>query len=146
MTLSLSIGIGLVASFFFTEVTGLYGGGLVVPGYIALYLDQPARVAATLALALTTYAVVWAASHFIIMYGRRRFMAMVLVAFWLGWLFGKLGIGMYRAGDVGQEFRAIGYIIPGLIANDVARQGVVRTFAAVVFLSAVVRLALVLVR
>jgi poly-gamma-glutamate biosynthesis protein PgsC/CapC len=146
VTLSLSIGIGLVASFFFTEVTGLYGGGLVVPGYIALYLDQPARVAATLALALTTYAVVWAASHFIIMYGRRRFMAMVLVAFWLGWLFGKLGIGMYRAGDVGQEFRAIGYIIPGLIANDVARQGVVRTFAAVVFLSAVVRLALVLVR
>ncbi|MGE5587801.1 MAG: poly-gamma-glutamate biosynthesis protein PgsC [Clostridia bacterium] len=146
MTLSLSIGIGLIASFFFTEVTGLYGGGLVVPGYLALYLDQPARIVATLILALATYGVVWCASHVIILYGRRRFMAMVLVAFWLGWMAGKFGVGVYAAGAVGQEFRAVGYIIPGLIANDVARQGVLRTFAAVLFLSAVVRLALVLVR
>lgn len=143
MTITLSIGIGLVASFLFTELTGLYGGGLVVPGYLALYLDQPARIGATLLLALATYAVVWVLSHFVILYGRRRFMAMVLVAFWLGWLTIKAGL---RFPAASQELMAIGYIIPGLIANDVARQGVLRTFAAVLFLAAAVRLALVLVR
>ena len=81
MTIALSIGIGLIASFLFTELTGLYGGGLVVPGYLALYLDQPTRVGATLLLAGITYAVVWVLSHAIILYGRRRFMAMVLTAF-----------------------------------------------------------------
>ncbi|MGE5593012.1 MAG: poly-gamma-glutamate biosynthesis protein PgsC [Betaproteobacteria bacterium] len=143
MTIALSIGIGLIASFLFTEITGLYGGGLVVPGYLALYLDQPARVGATLFLALATYAVVWGLSHVIILYGRRRFMAMVLAAFWLGWFAVKLGVWVPAAG---QEFRAIGYIIPGLIANDIAKQGLLRTFAAVLLLAAVVRLALVLVR
>lgn len=143
MTVALSVGIGLLASFLFTELTGLYGGGLVVPGYLALYLDQPARVGATLLLALATYAVVWGLSHLIILYGRRRFMAMVLVAFWLGWLAVKFGV---RVPAASQEFKGIGYIIPGLIANDVARQGVLRTFSAVLLLAAVVRLALVLVR
>ncbi len=142
MTVMLSVGIGLVASFIFTELTGLLGGGLVVPGYLALYLDQPVRVGVTLLLALATYAVVWALSSVIVLYGRRRFMAMVLVAFWLGWLAVKLGV---RVPAASQEFRAIGYIIPGLIANDVARQGVLRTFSAVLLLAAIVRLAMVLV-
>jgi len=143
VTIALSIGIGLIASFLFTEITGLYGGGLVVPGYLALYLDQPTRVGATLLLAGITYAVVWVLSHAIILYGRRRFMAMVLTAFWLGWLAVKLGVWIPGAS---QEVRAIGYIIPGLIANDISKQGVVRTFASVLLLAAVVRLALVLVR
>ena len=36
-----SIGLGLVVSLVFSEILGLAAGGLVVPGYIALYLDQP---------------------------------------------------------------------------------------------------------
>ena len=55
----------------------------------------------------------------------------------------KLGVWIPGAS---QEVRAIGYIIPGLIANDISKQGVVRTFASVLLLAAVVRLALVLVR
>ena len=36
-----SIGIGLIVSLVFSEILGLAAGGLIVPGYIALYLDQP---------------------------------------------------------------------------------------------------------
>ncbi|MCR4425510.1 MAG: poly-gamma-glutamate biosynthesis protein PgsC [Firmicutes bacterium] len=143
MTITLSVGIGLIASFLFTELTGLYAGGLVVPGYLALYLDQPVRVAFTFGVALLTYVIVWALSSFVIMYGRRRFMAMVLVGFWLGWFALRFG---GRVPSAGQELRVIGYIIPGLIANDMARQGVARTFAAVLLISAAVRLVLILVR
>jgi len=49
----------------------------------------------------------------------------------------KLGWG-------GHELRTIGYIVPGLIANDIARQGVLRTVASVILLSAMVRLILIL--
>ncbi|MEA4884176.1 MAG: poly-gamma-glutamate biosynthesis protein PgsC [Clostridia bacterium] len=147
MTITLSIGIGLIVSFIFTELTGLYGGGLIVPGYLALYLDQPARIIATFAVALAAYGVVWVLSSFMILYGRRRFMAMVLVGFWLGLGLSRVGIYFSWARNLsGQGFRAVGYIIPGLIANDIARQGAVRTFASVLFLAAVVRLAMVFVK
>ena len=32
-----AMGFGLVFSFFFTEVVGLSAGGLIVPGYLAIY-------------------------------------------------------------------------------------------------------------
>ena len=37
----LSIGLGLVTSLAFSEILGVAAGGMVVPGYIALYLDRP---------------------------------------------------------------------------------------------------------
>ena len=39
--LTASIGIGLVVSLMFSEMFGLAAGGMVVPGYIALYLNRP---------------------------------------------------------------------------------------------------------
>ncbi|HPF70070.1 MAG TPA: poly-gamma-glutamate biosynthesis protein PgsC/CapC, partial [Candidatus Krumholzibacteria bacterium] len=39
-------------SLVFSEILGLAAGGLVVPGYIALYLDQPLRVLSTILVAL----------------------------------------------------------------------------------------------
>jgi poly-gamma-glutamate biosynthesis protein PgsC/CapC len=136
-----SVGIGLVLSFLFAEVTGLSSGGLIVPGYLALYIDQPARIIATLAVALATYLLVVLFSRFVILYGRRRFMAMVLTGFWLGWLLIRYSV---RLSFASQELAAVGYIIPGLIANEAAKQGVIRTFAAVLLISAAVRMLLML--
>lgn len=142
MTVSLSIGIGMVLSFAFTELTGLAGGGLVVPGYLALYMDQPVRIIATLGIALITYLVVLALSNVVVLYGRRRFMASILTAFWLGWFATRAGA---RLNVGGVELRAIGYIVPGLIANDMYRQGFVKTLGCVVLLSALARLVLMVV-
>lgn len=140
---TLSVGIGLIASFVFTELTGLSAGGLIVPGYLALYLDQPARVAATLFVSLATYLVVRLLSGYIIIYGRRRFMSMVLAGFWMGWLMTRFA---WQIPFVDQDLRAIGYVVPGLIANEAAKHGVVRTFASVLLVSAAVRLALLLMK
>jgi len=38
-----AIGIGVMVSFAFYEIVGFSPGGIVVPGYIALFLDQPVR-------------------------------------------------------------------------------------------------------
>ena len=38
---------GLLVSLLFTELFGLAAGGMVVPGYIALYMTDPLSVVAT---------------------------------------------------------------------------------------------------
>ena len=50
--LPLSVGIGLAVSLLFTEIFGLAAGGMIVPGYIALYLTRPVEVGLTLAAGL----------------------------------------------------------------------------------------------
>ena len=39
---------GILTSFLLTEWTGLLAGGLVGPGYLALHIESPGRVLATL--------------------------------------------------------------------------------------------------
>jgi poly-gamma-glutamate biosynthesis protein PgsC/CapC len=140
MPLAESIAVGLVLGFFFYEWLGLTAGGFVVPGYIALYLNRPGVLAATLAASLATFGLVHLASRWCIIYGRRRFMLMLLVGFAMqslaGWAAGRLPW-------LGVPIDVIGYIIPGLIANELERQGVVRTLAGLTILSVLVRLVLV---
>ena len=136
-----AIGIGIVVSFAFYEIVGLSPGGIVVPGYIALFLDQPVRILVTLLVALLTYFAVNMLSNYIILYGRRRFLAMVLIGFILKWLIEGLIIKIPISG-IGLQ--SIGYIIPGLIANEMRRQGILPTLYSLAIVSIIVRLILLL--
>ena len=136
-----AIGIGIVVSFAFYEIVGLSPGGIVVPGYIALFLDQPVRILVTLLVALLTYFAVNMLSNYIILYGRRRFLAMILVGFILKWLIEGLIIKIPISGI---ELQSIGYIIPGLIANEMRRQGIFPTLYSLAIVSVIVRLMLLL--
>jgi poly-gamma-glutamate biosynthesis protein PgsC/CapC len=136
-----AIGIGVMVSFAFYEIIGFSPGGIVVPGYIALFLDQPVRILITLAVALLTYFAVKILSNYIILYGRRRFLTMVLVSFLLKWLIEEIIIKMPISGI---ELRSIGYIIPGLIANEMRRQGIFPTIYSLAIVSILVRLILLL--
>ena len=84
---SVSIGIGLVISLVFSEMLGLTAGGMVVPGYVALYLDRPVVIIFTCLVSYLTYFIVHALSAVMIIYGRRRTVLMILVGFALGTLF-----------------------------------------------------------
>jgi poly-gamma-glutamate biosynthesis protein PgsC/CapC len=136
-----AIGIGVMVSFAFYEVVGFSPGGIVVPGYIALFLDQPIRILVTLLVALLTYFSVKILSNYIILYGRRRFLTMVLVSFLLKWLIEEMIIKMPISSI---ELRSIGYIIPGLIANEMRRQGIFPTIYSLAIVSILVRLILLL--
>jgi poly-gamma-glutamate biosynthesis protein PgsC/CapC len=162
--LALSIGIGLVVSLLFSELFGLAAGGLVVPGYVALYLTRPVDVAATLIAAFLTFFVVRLASTFVIMYGRRRTASMILVGYLSGVLVNASLAAILEAGAesaaygaspsdaaalvlgsrVAIEAGVIGYIVPGLLAIWLDRQGVVPTMAAFLTAAIVVRLVLIL--
>ena len=136
-----AIGIGIVVSFAFYEIVGLSPGGIVVPGYIALFLDQPIRILVTLLVALLTYFIVSKLSNYIILYGRRRFLAMILIGFLLKWLIEEIIITIPISGI---ELRSIGYIIPGLIANEMGRQGIFPTLYSLAIVSIIVHLILLL--
>jgi hypothetical protein len=66
---------------------------------------------------------------------------MVLVSFLLKWLIEEMVIKMPLSGV---ELRSIGYIIPGLIANEMSRQGIFPTIYSLAIVSILVRLILLL--
>lgn len=143
-----SIALSVVFGFFLTELTGFLPGGLVVPGYLALFLDHPSRIAATLLAAGLTLACVRLLSRYLVLFGRRRFMAYVLTGMSLLWLFDLLAAYVLPsiALPQGLDVRAIGLIVPGLIANDAARQGLTRTLIGLAIVTLAVRLALFLLQ
>jgi poly-gamma-glutamate biosynthesis protein PgsC/CapC len=140
-----SIGLGLVVSLIFSEILGLAAGGLVVPGYIALYLNQPMRILGTLLAALVTYGFVRLIGRFVLLYGRRTMVFSVLAGFLFGYLTRYLLV-FNATLDLGVDtsvIQSIGYIIPGLIAYWMNRQGVVETLCTMIMAAFIVRLALV---
>lgn len=140
--LTASIGMGLAVSLLFTELFGLAAGGMVVPGYIALYLHKPLSIAVTLGTGAVTFGVVHMMKSVILLYGRRMTVAMILVGYALGAGVREVTGGVFAAAGV--EFEVIGFIIPGLVAIWMNRQGVVETVTAILTVSALVRLALMI--
>ncbi len=140
-----SIGLGLVVSLVFSEILGLAAGGLVVPGYIALYLDQPLRILGTILASLVTYGTVKLLGKVIRLYGRRTMVFSVLAGFLFGYLTRYILVfnDTLALGVDTNVIQSIGYIIPGLIAYWMVRQGVVETLCTLIMASFIVRLALV---
>jgi poly-gamma-glutamate biosynthesis protein PgsC/CapC len=136
--LALSVGVGLAVALLCTELFGIASGGLIVPGYIALYIDRPLHIAATIVVALATYFIVQVLSTFLVVYGRRRTALMILIGYILG-----MAIRNW-SGLWGHEFVAIGFVIPGLIAVWMDRQTVTQTLSSLAIVAIVVRLILIL--
>ncbi len=121
--------IGILVALVYVEITGLYPGGIIVPAFIALSLDQPLRALLTLLAAGLSLLVYKAVSRYFILFGRRRFVLMLLLGgFWAQlWLF--LAPSVFSAPP---ELRVVGLIIPGLLANNLERQKLLPTLASLV--------------
>ncbi len=148
-TMTVSIAIGLMVSLLFTEAYGLSAGGMIVPGYLALSLHQPLSILVTLLVALATFALVRGLAQVTILYGRRRIVMMILVGFLLATLVRMVpfwtGLTDMPSTTLSTCFAVIGFILPGLIALWIDRQGLLETIAPLVTSSVVVRLVLILV-
>ncbi|MBQ8801157.1 MAG: poly-gamma-glutamate biosynthesis protein PgsC [Clostridium sp.] len=111
---------GVAISLLFAELTGLSPAGLVVPGYIALSLQTPQRVVYTLVLAFAAWGIAKFLARFMILYGRRRFAVLILLAFVVDLAVNAAGILSYDPG-------MIGVLVPGIIAQEMEKQGVVKS-------------------
>jgi len=137
-----AIGLGLVVSLIFSETLGLAAGGMVVPGYLALMIHQPLRIVGTVLAALLTLGAIKLISRYTLIYGRRRIVVSVLIGFVFGALSRDLLI--FKLHDAPVDLRTIGYVIPGLIANWMERQGVLQTLCVMTTTAVLVRLLLML--
>lgn len=139
----IAVGLGMVLSLLFTETVGLAAGGVVVPGYIAMNLHDPVRILSTVLVGLITYAIVKLMSRHILIYGRRLLIVSILLGYLIGYatrLFPPLPLNRSFI-----DFATIGYVIPGLIAYWLNRQGVVETLSAMIIVSVVVRLIIIVI-
>lgn len=120
--------VGVILSLLFTEVTGILPAGLIVPGYLALAIVQPKSIVMVLMVAiLTNIIVVNIISKMTILYGKRKYVAMItigiLLQYSIVYLLPEMNVAIYG-------LSAVGLIIPGLIANTIQRQGLIPTISS----------------
>ena len=135
-----TIGLGIVLSLLLSETLGVTAGGIIVPGYIALYLHQPFQVIITFLVAVIVWAIIQILGKRVFLYGKRR----IVLALILGFFFGFLSRNFIFFSQDMVSLEVIGNIIPGLIANWMDRQGVIRTISVVILTAVMVKLAIIL--
>jgi poly-gamma-glutamate biosynthesis protein PgsC/CapC len=129
--------LGVVVSLLMTELVGISPGGIIVPGYLALYLTTPLRLSATLLDAGLALLLVGALSRGVVLFGRRRYAAFLLSGFLARVLLERLVPALAPEVPV---LAAVGWLIPGILAADAHRQGIWKTLAALAAAALVVRL------
>ncbi len=143
MILAESIALGLLLSLYLSEVLGYVAGGLVVPGYVALILTRPALLAGTLLAAFLTLGLLKGVSRYVLVYGRRRLFLAVVIGFFFSQASQLLG--QTPVGDLVLAIRAFGFIIPGLMAYWMDKQGVRATLSMLLVVTVLIRLLLILI-
>jgi poly-gamma-glutamate biosynthesis protein PgsC/CapC len=129
--------LGFVVSMAFYEMTGVSPGGIVVPGILALYLPEPLRFAGTLAVTAATLAVYRFLEGRMLLFGRRRFFVLVTTA---GLLAAASAVAAPALFPSAPDLRAVGLVVPGLLANACQKQGVLKTLSAACVAVAVIAL------
>lgn len=130
-----SLFVGVVLSLIFAEKFGINPAGLVVPGYLVLIFDQPIMLLSVLIISCLTYFIVSnGISKWVILYGRRKFAAMILTGMVIKFIFDLL----YPLTPFEMvEVSGIGVVIPGIIANTIQKQGVVITLSTTMLLTCI---------
>ncbi|MEG0020444.1 MAG: poly-gamma-glutamate biosynthesis protein PgsC [Oscillospiraceae bacterium] len=129
--------LGIAVSLIFSELTGLSPAGLVVPGYIALCLQTPSRILYTFVVVFLTWGVARLLSNVMILYGRRRFAVMILLSFLINLAIVNLGVLPHNPG-------VIGSLIPGIMAQEWEKQGIVKSTLSLMIAVGIIALIMML--
>jgi poly-gamma-glutamate biosynthesis protein PgsC/CapC len=101
-------------------VTNLSPGGMITPGWLALILvDTPKLVIVIAVVVVLAYIGTRILERFVILYGKRLFATVVLVAVFL-----QITAVLFVLKQFPKEFdeTTLGFIVPGLIAYQLIRQ------------------------
>ncbi len=128
---------GLILGFLFYELSGYTAGGVIAPAYFALYLHSPLRILSTLVAAIVVWIIIEQLSRFLLIFGRRRLMIALILGFCVKLLFEGI---VTQINITYLDLSVVGYIIPGLIANEMSRQKSLPTLASIAIVTALVSL------
>lgn len=130
-------------SIIYYEITEISPGGVIVPGYMVLFLNQPIRIFITLILSIITFYTVKLLSNYTILYGKRKFALMIIISFIIRYI---LGSGMDFLDLPISASLIIGYLIPGIIAQNMDRQGIIKTFSSLSIVTITLKFVIVFLR
>ena len=130
--------LSLLVTLIFTEVTQLVPGGIVVPFYFALYLEEPVKILATLLSALIAVGAVKLIGNFTILYGRRKFALYIVIGLLEKALFTYLYFGnSYMFYNLSMT---IGCLVPGILGGQMEKQGCVKTLCALAVVVLIIKM------
>ena len=141
--IELAVTIGIVLSLFFVEVFGMAAGGIIVPGYIALQLGEPDRLAGMIITSLLTFLTLKLIGKYTFLFGRRQMVVSLLI----GTIYSILShhLLFFNTAESTVELSAVGWVVPGLIAHWAAKQGYVKTLSMLAIISVMVRLGVIII-
>ncbi len=142
--IGIAIGIGMCLSLFLTETLGVTAGGVIVPGYIALYMHEPFKIFITFSIAILVVLIIKILSNFIFIYGKRRLVLSLMLGFFLGYL-SKIYFDPETYTFMNFDLSSIGNIIPGLIASWMDRQGTIKTISVIAIIAVSTRLIMIII-
>ena len=117
---ALGIALGLVFSLVCYLTTNLSPGGMITPGWLALTLvTDLQRAGLVLGVTLLTYLAILLVQKMVILYGKRLFAAVVLIAVVLQM---TVMLALQNQFPLLYTSQTLGFIVPGLIAYQLVRQ------------------------
>jgi poly-gamma-glutamate biosynthesis protein PgsC/CapC len=114
---------------------------MIVPGYLALLGGRPYALLTIVAASGLALLVMRFLASSIILFSRRRFVLVVLIGFLC---VRGIETALPTFSSLPADIHGLGYLVPGLIANDFEKQGVLPTLLMTVLVSGAIRLVLVL--
>ncbi|MCR4819257.1 MAG: poly-gamma-glutamate biosynthesis protein PgsC/CapC [Fretibacterium sp.] len=123
---SLTIGLGILWGLVWCRRTGWSSGGIITPGLLALYAASPTKAVLCLLLGILLSPVLIVLSHVLGLYGRERVGAAMLLS-----LAARLALLPLIPAPLWT-----GWVVPGLIAAEIGRQGALMTVCGAVSCSA----------
>ena len=126
----ITIAIGILLGMFYFRQTGESPGGIITPGLVAMRFSNPQALCLSLGAALLLGVALRLFFRRFSVYGRQRVAFAMLCA---------LAVRLALPGEWGGEgFPWLGWVVPGLVAADVERQGIAATFSGLASVSVAV--------
>ncbi|UQA96466.1 poly-gamma-glutamate biosynthesis protein PgsC/CapC [Streptomyces halobius] len=117
---AIGIALGLLFSLVCYLTTNLSPGGMITPGWLALTLVEDLQlVSMVVGVTVLTYLATLLVQRHVILYGKRLFAAVVLLGVFLQ---ATLLFILQREFPLMYSNQTLGFIVPGLIAYQLARQ------------------------
>lgn len=128
--------LGVILSIVFYEITEISPGGLIVPAYFALYLDNTTKIILTVFISIITYLLLKILSNYTITYGRRRFTICIILSFLIKTLLKYFNIFILNENEIYfLNVAIVGIIISGILAQEMDRNGIIKTLSSLFILS-----------
>lgn len=120
--------LGLLISLIYSEVTGISPGGIIVPAYFAIFINDPYKMLMTIVTSLICVGLIKLISNHTILYGRRKFTVYIVFGIII-----KIFITYFAFDNLFMFYNlsmTIGYLVPGILGLQIEKQGAVITLSS----------------